>query len=124
MENNQKTLSVGEVLTLNDTINMLFEEHIKYPVNIGYKLYRLKNELNEISEYSINRIVEVLPNIVENSKELSDVDKAIYQTIINSPVDIDTYGLTREDIYCVTGNGSLDNPMIDVADIGKLELLF
>jgi len=124
MENNQKTLSVGEVLTLNDTINILFEEHIKYPVNIGYKLYRLKNELNEISEYSINRIVEVLPNIVENEKELSDTDKVIYQTIINSPVSIDTYGLTREDIYCVAGNSSLDNPVIDVADIGKLELLF
>lgn len=124
MENTKKILTVNEILGLNDALEILFQEHIKYPINIGFKLYQLKKHLNDITEYTVNRIVELLPDLKKDDCELSDNDKLVYQVILNSEIEIDTYGITREELYCIYKNNNKNNPIIDLGIIEKLEPLF
>ena len=99
MNKETKILTVDQALKANDVVDILFTEHIKYQINVAYKLYQLKKELNEISEYAVSRIIEVLPKLKENNIELTENEQLIYQTILNSPIEVNVYGLTREDVY-------------------------
>lgn len=124
MDKTTKTLTLNEALELNDTIDTLFGEHIKYPVNVGYKLYKLRKDLNDLSDYSINCIVELLPELKSENPQLSENDKLIYQTILNSPVEVDIHGLTREELYCYSESSGGAQPTVDLGLIEKMELLF
>ena len=124
MDKTMKTMTVEQVLTLNDAIEALFNEHIKYQINVAYRLYQLKKELNDMSTYIIEHIIEVIPKLKEEGAELSDDEKLVYQTILNSPIDVDTYNLTRAEIYLTNEGVSLDKPSVELQLIEKLEPLF
>ena len=119
-----KTLNTNQVLELNDAVNILFEEEIKFPINTAYKLFKLKNNLNEISDYIINRIVELIPKLKEENPELTEEETIIYQTILNSPIEIETYNLEREQLYCLYQQNEPQTPLITPSLIEKLEPLF
>jgi len=124
MEEITKTLRVEEILALNDAVEVLFQEHIKYPINVGFKLFQLKKHLNEISDYTINRMVELLPELKNEGCELSETNKMIYQVILNSLIEVNTYGITRDDIYCINETEYKNTPAVDLSIIEKLEPLF
>lgn len=124
MEEITKTLRVEEILALNDAVEVLFQEHIKYPINVGFKLFQLKKHLNEISDYAINRMVELLPELKNEGCELSETNKMIYQVILNSLIEVNTYGITRDDIYCINETEYKNTPAVDLSIIEKLEPLF
>lgn len=124
MEEITKTLRVEEILALNDAVEVLFQEHIKYPINVGFKLFQLKKHLNEISDYVINRMVELLPELKNEGCELSETNKMIYQVILNSLIEVNTYGITRDDIYCINETEYKNTPAVDLSIIEKLEPLF
>ena len=124
MEEITKTLRVEEILALNDAVEVLFQEHIKYPINVGFKLFQLKKHLNEISDYAINRMVELLPELKNEGCELSETNKMIYQAILNSLIEVNTYGITRDDIYCINETEYKNTPAVDLSIIEKLEPLF
>ena len=124
MDKTMKTMTVEQVLTLNDAIEALFNEHIKYQINVAYRLYQLKKELNDMSTYVIEHIIGVIPKLKEEGAELSDDEKLVYQTILNSPIDVDTYNLTRAEIYLTNEGVSLDKPSVELQLIEKLEPIF
>ena len=119
-----KTLTTNQVLELSDAVNTLFNENIKYPINTAYKLFKLKKDLNDVSDYIIGRVVELIPKLKEENAELSEEENIIYQTILNSPIDIETYGLECEDVYCLNEKPGPEIPVIEPSLIEKLEPLF
>lgn len=119
-----KILTVDQALKANDVVDILFTEHIKYQINVAYKLYQLKKELNEISEYTIGRIIEVLPKLKESDFKLTENEQLLYQAILNSPIEVNVYGLTREDVYCISEKAEAEKPEIELGLIENLEPLF
>lgn len=121
---NKKTITIDQALRLNDAVDTLFEQNMKYQINVGYRLYQLKNELNDITNYVVNRVIEVIPKIKEENVELSENEQLLYQTILSSPIDIDTFGLTRAEIYLTNESVTLDKPSVELQLIENLEPLF
>lgn len=124
MDKTTKTLTVDQILKLSDAVDALFDEHIKYQINVAYRLYQLKKELNEMSEYIVERIFTVIPKLKDDNAELNDEENIIYQTILSSPIEIDTFNLTRAEIYLTNQSVSLDKPSIELHLIENLEPLF
>lgn len=124
MDKTTKTLTVDQVLKLSDAVDALFDEHIKYQINVAYRLYQLKKELNEMSEYIVERIFTVIPKLKDDNAELNDEENIIYQTILSSPIEIDTFNLTRAEIYLTNQSVSLDKPSVELHLIENLEPLF
>jgi len=124
MDEKIRIITVDQALKASDTIDKLFDEHIKYPINVAYKLYQLKKELNEISEYTVKRIMEVLPKLKETNCELTENEQLLYQTILNSPIEVNIHGLTRDDVYCTTVKKEIEKPEIELNLIENLESLF
>ena len=124
MEENIKILTIDQALKASDAIDELFTEHIKYQINVAYKLYQLKKELNEVSEYTVARIIEVLPKLKENDTELSENEQLLYQTILSSQIEVNVHGLTRDDVYCINEKPEVEKPEIELGLIENLEPLF
>lgn len=124
MDENIKILTVDQALKASDAVDELFVQHIKYQINVAYKLYQLKKELNEISEYTVKRIIELLPKLKDNKEELSENEVLLYQTILNSPIEVNLYGLTHDDVYCFNENRDTEKPEIELSLIENLEPLF
>ena len=119
-----KTLTVDQALKLSDAVDALFNEHIKYQINVAYRLYQLKKELNDLSEYVVEHIFEVIPKLKEENCELNDDENIIYNSLLSSPIEINTFNLTRAEIYSENQGVGLDKPSIDLRLIENLELLF
>lgn len=124
MNENVKILTVDQALKASDAIDELFTGHIKYQINIAYKLYQLKKTLNDISEYAVSRIIEVLPKLKENNSDLSESEQLLYQTILNSPIEVNIHGLTRNEVYCINDKQDAEKPEIELSLIENLEPLF
>ena len=124
MDEKIKILTVDQALKASDAVDELFIQHIKYQINVAYKLYQLKKELNEISEYTVKRIIELLPKLKDNKEELSENEVLLYQTILNSPIEVNLHGLTRDDVYCFNEDCSTEKPEIELSLIENLEPLF
>lgn len=120
----KKTLTVEQVLELEDAVNSLYGEHFKYQINVAYRLYLLKKELNELCDYIINHITEVIPSLKDEHVELNESEKLAYQTILNSQVEIETFNLTRAEIYFANQSVTLDKPCVELELLQRLELLF
>lgn len=121
---NKKTITIDQALRLNDAVDVLFEQNIKYQINVGYRLYQLKSELNDITNYVINRMVEVIPKIKEENAELNENEQLLYQAILNSPIEIDTFGLNRDEVYMTNESGTFDKVNIELQLLENFEPLF
>ena len=120
----KKSMTVNQVLKLSDAVNALFEEHVKYQVNVGYRLYQLKNELDDMSRYILDHLFALIPSLKEENVELSENENAVYQTILESSVDVETYDLTRAEIYLTNEQVDVSKPLLELCFIENLEPLF
>ena len=115
----KKVIKIEQVFILLEALEELYTQHVKYPINIAYKLNRIKNELNDIEKYTLERIAEVIPNwgdIITLSAE----ENLVYTAIMNSEIEIETYGLTKDELFTPTTN---DQPVIELGKIEALNLL-
>ena len=77
-----------------------------------------------MSEYVVEHIFEVIPKLKEENCELNDDENIIYNSLLSSPIEINTFNLTRAEIYSENQGVGLDKPSIDLRLIENLELLF
>ena len=109
-----KTIKVEQVFRLLDAIDELCNQHIKYPINIAYKLIQFKNQLNDIEKYTLDRIVGIIPNIADGAVDLNADENLLYQSIMASEIEISDFGLTKGDIFCTNDTNSGEKPTIDL----------
>lgn len=123
MENNIKQVKVEQVFSILEAVDRLYEQNYKYRINVGYKLHQLRIELQSIENYTIDRLATVIPKIKDGG-ELNDTDRMIYTAVMQSLVDVDTYGLSKDDIYCLNSEKNDNVPVVELSVAEKLDVLF
>lgn len=109
-------IHVYKILKVNRTIETLLEQHISYPINVGYKIFQLKKELDNIEKYIIERLSMLCPNFFTN--DMTEEEKIIYETILSSEIELNNINITIEEI---TNNNEVKTTL---EDIENLMLLF
>lgn len=89
--------SVYEIMLMNTVLYKLYEQQINYAVNIGYKIYKLKNELDEIEHFMIERW-KMLFGENYNVEAFTEEEVVLYNTSLQVQIDINIYNLTVEEI--------------------------
>lgn len=105
-----KQKSIYEIIKCNNVIYKLIEQQINYTVNIAYKLYRLKKELDEI-ELLMNERWVLLFGENYNTEDFTEEEIVLYNTTLSAIMDIDTFHLSIEEI---TEN---ENVRLTISDI-------
>lgn len=109
-------LKIYQIIKANRSLECLINQQIVYNINVAYKIYKLKKELDEIEFYAFDRLNMLFPNIDINN--LTDEQNIIYTSILESDIELNINYLTKEEIL------SEDNIMISVDDITNILSLF
>lgn len=106
--------SIYDIMLCNNIIYKLFEQQINYPVNIAYKLYKLKKDFDEIETLMIDRW-KILFGEDYNVEEFNDEQITLYNATLTTKVGIDIHGLTISEI---TDN---DKVTLSISDVEYLD---
>ena len=111
-------LKIFQIIKANGALENLVNQEILYPINVAYRLHRQKEVLDNIESYVFNRI-----NTVFNGEDISEAIKNenkafIYDTIMDSDIEVETFGLSMDEIVY---NNEVKTT---INDINSLKLIF
>lgn len=92
-----KSRSIYNIMLCNNVIYKLIQQQINYTVNIAYKIFKLKKELDEIEQLMLERW-ECIFGKEYDINQFTDEEIKTYNMTLNVEIDVDCYDLTIEDI--------------------------
>lgn len=95
----KKTIKAREAFKVEEALNELCDQDLKFPLNIGFKLMKIKKEISELNGYVSSRLVLAIPNLLEDTNNLTNEQIILYNSILDTPVEIETQDLTEEELY-------------------------
>lgn len=96
-----RTITVNDVLVLYPQLTELLEQNVKLPINTALKLNKFYHVIEEIDNYVLNRLIELLPKLQIKGCQLDENEKKIYESILLSEIEYDDCNLTVEELQKV-----------------------
>lgn len=109
-------LPIYKIIKANRSLEELISQQTLYNINIAYKIYKIKKELDEIENYTFSRLNIICPNI--NIENMNENEIILYNTILNSTISIDIPILTKDELL------SNNEIKLTVEDIENILTLF
>ena len=105
--------SIYDIMLMNTILYKLYSQQINYNINIAYKIFKLKTELDEIEHLMIERW-KILFGENYKIESFNEDEILLYNTTLQVQVDIDLYDLTINDI---TNSNQVKLPINDISTI-------
>lgn len=109
-------IPIYQVIKSNRSIELLIQQECLYNINIAYKIYKIKKELDEIESYTFNRLNLLCPNI--DITNMTEIETDLYNTILNTMIEVNIPYLTEDELL------SSDEVKLSIDDINNILLLF
>lgn len=106
-------VKIYEALNVLPIIEKLIQQELEYPISTAYKLHKLQEEIEEIETLLFNRFELLFGKQIDFTK-LDDKQKTIYQTVMNSDIDILINSISINDIIN-------DNAKLTTNEISELD---
>lgn len=110
-------LRVGRMFEIGISLDKLLSQQNELPLNVGYDLWKMKKQFDEIGSYVLERIKLVIPEERLAKNELDENEMVIYQMIIGSEVEIVPFSVSREELF---KNENVRLTVSEIADIMEL----
>lgn len=104
-------LTVFEVFKLNQSIERLIEQDCNLSFNNGYKLIQIKRELDDIEQYAVSKLNQVIDNERLISNEMTEEEQMVYVTIMNNEVEVSDIKIDFDNIK---ENNEITLPLSDI----------
>lgn len=104
-------LTVFNVFKINQSVERLIEQNIKLSFNNGYKLLQLKKELDNIEQYTVSKLNQVIDNERMKANQMTDEEQMTYLTIMNSEIEINDIKIDFDNIK---ENNEITLPLQDI----------
>lgn len=111
------TKKLFDVLRFNTVLFKLIDQQVCFPLNIAYKLFKLKKELTEIEELMFDRW-EVLFGKDYNIENFSEEQIQLYNITLQTEINIDLFDLNKEDIF------NNEKASLSIQDIEIINIFF
>jgi len=110
-------LRVGRMFEIGVSLDKLLSQQNELPLNVGYDLWKMKKQFDEIGSYVFERIKLVIPEERLAKNELDENEMAIYQMILGSEVEIVPFSVSKEMLF---KNENIRLTVSEIADIMEL----
>jgi hypothetical protein len=110
-------LRVGRMFEIGISLDKLLSQQNELPLNVGYDLWKMKKQFDEIGSYVFERIKLVIPEERLAKNELDENEMAIYQMILGSEVEIVPFSFSKEMLF---KNENIRLTVSEIADIMEL----
>ncbi len=96
---------IYDIMLFNNILAKLYEQQVNYPINISYKLYKLKNELDEIDNFMFLRWESLFGENFDTENFTED-EILLYNSTLNVEIEVDLFKLSLNDI--------IDNDKVEI----------
>jgi hypothetical protein len=110
-------LRVGRMFEIGISLDKLLSQQNELPLNVGYDLWKMKKQFDEIGSYVLERIKLVIPEERLAKNELDENEMVIYQMIIGSEVEIVPFSVSKDALF---KNENVRLTVSEIADIMEL----
>lgn len=110
-------LSVEKVFRIGMSLDKLLSQQGELPLNVGYDLWRMKKQLDDIGSYVMERLKMVISEEHMQNNELDTAEQIAYETVLKSEVDISPFKITTEELF---QNKEVVLTVSDISDIMEL----
>lgn len=113
-----KELLINDFFIIYNEIQELYEQDLKIKINTSLKLLRLYNQMTELHNYIIERILKVIPNFFDSNHIFNEEEKIIYNHILENKIEIDNQNITIEELL------ENEDIQLKIKGLEKLKLIF
>lgn len=89
--------TIFEIFKCNTIIYKLIEQQITYPINVAYKILRLKKQFDEIETLMRERWILLFGNDYDETN-FNEEQISVYNTTLQTTIDIDLFQLKIEEV--------------------------
>lgn len=90
---------VGRVFRIDESLDKLLQQQGELPLNVGYDLWRMKKQLDDLGAYIVERLKLVISEEHMQTNELDETEQMAYNAVLQSEVDIQPFAITKEELF-------------------------
>lgn len=98
-EKKKVTMKASSVFMLDKVFYELEEQKTKFPLNIGYAVYKMGKQVSEAAEYISNRLFSVIDSERMRMGTMTDEEQIIYNAVMESEIDIKPFDISKDEFF-------------------------
>ena len=110
-------MKASKVFILDSIFYKLDEQQTKFPLNVGYAVYKMGKQISEAAEYLSNRLFSVIDQDRMRLGNLTDEEQLIYNAVMDSEINIEPFAISRKELF---DNKDVELTLSEIADIDEL----
>lgn len=113
----QIKLKAEKVFALDRTFYELEEQNHKFPLKIGYEVYKMAKQMSEVADFLSKRLFAVIDSERMHLNQLTDDERVIYNAVMESEVYIDPFNVSKDEFF---SNSDVEATLSEIAYIDEL----
>ena len=98
-EKKKVTMKASSVFMLDKVFYELEEQKTKFPLNVGYAVYKMGKQVSEAAEYISNRLFSVIDSERMRMGTMTDEEQIIYNAVMESEIDLKPFDISKDEFF-------------------------
>ena len=98
-EKKKVTMKASKIFMLDKVFYELEEQKTKFPLNIGYAVYKMGKQVSEAAEYISNRLFSVIDSERMRMGTMTDEEQIIYNAVMESEIDLKPFDISKDEFF-------------------------
>ena len=117
-EKKKVTMKTSKIFMLDKVFYELEEQKTKFPLNVGYAVYKMGKQVSEAAEYISNRLFSVIDSDRMRMGTMTDEEQIIYNAVMESEIDLKPFDISKDEFF------ENKEVMLSLQEIPYIEELF
>ncbi len=114
----QKKIKASKIFTLDNALYELEAQNVKLPLTVGYAVHKMSEQISHVADYISSRLFSVIDENRMRCGDMTDEEKVIYDTLMDSEVWITPFEISKEELF------SNSDAKVGLREIAYIEELF
>lgn len=110
-------MKASKVFMLDDIFYKLTSQDTKFPLKIGYAVYKMARQISEAAEYIGNRLCSVIDEKRMRLGDLTDDEQLVYKAVMDSDIDIKPFEISKDELF---RNDEVSLTLQEIAEVDEL----
>jgi hypothetical protein len=98
-EKKKVTMKASKIFMLDKVFYELEEQKTKFPLNVGYAVYKMGKQVSEAAEYISDRLFSLIDSERMRMGTMTDEEQIIYNAVMESEIDLKPFGIRKDEFF-------------------------
>ena len=98
-EKKKVTMKASKIFMLDKVFYELEEQKTKFPLNVGYAVYKMGKQVSEAAEYISDRLFSVIDSERMRMGTMTDEEQIIYNAVMESEIGLKPFDISKDEFF-------------------------